>query len=159
MAKHQSKQKGSKVVAAKTQQKYLKSCTRKKSATQKNLKCLKEPLAPLNQLEPKVNRAKKRKIFSLNFLPDGTVKSIYYDEFFGKNKNLIVERITDVEFDNSSQEWIARLISTKKIIARDKLRSKVLDEEVRIASKMIYDGCEIQPSKIKINENKKNKSK
>jgi hypothetical protein len=92
-------------------------------------------------------------------LDDGSVKSIYYDEFFGINdsNNLKVERITDVEFDNATQKWVARLISTGEIISTHKLRNKVLADEVKAASKMLFNGIEIQPSKIKRNESKKTK--
>jgi hypothetical protein len=105
--------------------------------------------------------SKKKKVnyISINFLDDGSVKSIYYDEFFGINdsNNLKVERITDVEFDNATQKWVARLISTGEIISTHKLRNKVLADEVRAASKMLFNGIEIQPSKIKKNEDKKTK--
>ena len=149
--KHQLKQKDLREGAAKTPLKRLKSFTRKKLATPKSQKCLREQAAKHDQSQ-QIN-----KNILINFLPDGTVKSIYYDEFFGKSQNIQVERITDVEFDNATQEWVARLIATGEIISRNKLRKKVLEQEVKIASKLIFNGHQIQPSKIKKNESIKTK--
>lgn len=146
--KQQLKQKDTKVLAAKTPQKSLKKSTPKKSATKKNQKCSKEPHALLN-------KSKSSKYALVNFCPDGTVKSIYYDELrqastkCGPKHSIHVERITDVEFDNGAQEWVAKLISTGEVIARGKTREKVLAREVEIASEMIFNGVQILPSKIR----------
>lgn len=104
---------------------------------------------------------KNSKEIYINFLNDGSIKSIYHDEFFvaSNKKNIRVERITDVEFDNETQQWIARLISNGQIIARDKSRNKVLQKEVTIAGDMLFNGIEIQPSKTKVNENSQKKRK
>lgn len=144
--KQQSKQKAIKGLDAKMPQKSLKKSTLKKLATKKSQKCSKEPRAPLG-------KSKSSKHALINFCADGTVKSIYYDEIrkactkSGAKNSIHVERITDVEFDNDSQQWVARLISTGEIIAKNKIRETVLIQEVKIASEMIFNGVEILPSK------------
>lgn len=144
--KQPSKQMAIKEVGAKMQQKSLKKFTQKKLATKKSQKCSKEPRALLG-------KSKSSKHALINFCVDGTVKSIYYDEIrkactkSGAKNSIHVERITDVEFDNDSQQWVARLISTGEIIAKNKIRETVLIQEVKIASEMIFNGLEILPSK------------
>ena len=140
------KQKDTKGLDVKTPLKSLKKSTQKKLVTKKSQKCLKELPAPLNKSKPKKHAL-------INFCADGTVKSIYYDELrkaatkCGSKLSIHVERITDVEFDNESQQWVAKLISTGEIIATNKIRAKVLEQEVKIASEMIFNGIEILPSK------------
>jgi hypothetical protein len=144
--RQQLKQKAIKELGAKMPQKSLKKSTPKKLVTKKNQKCSKEPRAHLSKSE-------SSKYALINFCADGTVKSIYYDEIrqactkCGPKHSIHVERITDVEFDNGSQEWVAKLISTGEIIAKGKTRNKVLAQEVKIASEMIFNGVEILPSK------------
>jgi hypothetical protein len=144
--KQQSKQKDIKGLGAKMLQKSLKKSIRKKLVIKKSQKCSKEPRALLN-------KSKSSKHALINFCADGTVKSIYYDEIrkactkSGAKNSIHVERITDVEFDNDSQQWVARLISTGQIIAKNKIRETVLIQEVKIASEMIFNGVEILPSK------------
>lgn len=144
--KQQSKRRATKELDAKMLQKSLKKSTQKKLVIKKSQKCLKElPALP--------NKLKSKKHALINFCADGTVKSIYYDELrkaatkCGSKHSIHVERITDVEFDNESQQWVAKLISTGEIIATNKIRAKVLEQEVKIASEMIFNGIEILPSK------------
>jgi hypothetical protein len=80
---------------------------------------------------------------SINFLPDGSVKSIYHDEIFADSPNLSINRITDVEFDNATQEWFARIIKTGEVIARDKLRENVIKSEIVLASEMMFNNKEL----------------
>lgn len=84
------------------------------------------------------------KICNVSILPDGTVESIYHDEIFGNMDGLDVERVTDVEFDKESQEWVAKLVATGEEIARGKLRENVLADEVRIVSEMIFNGKQLR---------------
>lgn len=85
----------------------------------------------------------KTKEFSINFCSDGTIKSVYYDDFFANKEQLNIERVTDVEFDNSTQQWVARLKKTGQIIATNKKREEVLSEEVKIVHEMLFNGIDL----------------
>jgi len=80
------------------------------------------------------------------FATDGTVKSVYHDELSifdqGRVNNC---RVTDVEFDNESQEWVATLIKTGQVIAKGKSRNEVLAQEVSIVDALLFDGQDIHP--------------
>lgn len=53
-------------------------------------------------------------------------------------KGLEVERVTDVEYDNNDQEWVARLTKNGAVISRGRLRDQVLREEVVAVSEIIF---------------------
>ena len=53
-------------------------------------------------------------------------------------KGLEVERVTDVEYDNNAQEWVARLTKNGAVISRGRLRDQVLREEVVAVSEIIF---------------------
>ena len=90
---------------------------------------------------------------SVVFLPDGTITSIYHDDIFDRDGKLIgkmmVNRVTDVEFDNEKQQWVARLIKTGEIIATGEKREEVLKEEARIVQEMLFQGKDIKPDETK----------
>jgi hypothetical protein len=96
---------------------------------------------------------KKNNERSVVFLPDGTISSIYYDDVFDRDGNLIgkmvVNRVTDVEFDNENQQWVAKLIKTGEIIVTGKKREDVLNEEARIVQEMLFQGEDIKPYETK----------
>lgn len=90
---------------------------------------------------------------SVVFLPDGTLTSIYHDDIFDRDGNLIgkmmINRVTDVEFDNEKQQWVAKLIKTGEIIATGEKREEVLKEEARIVQEMLFQGKDIKPDETK----------
>lgn len=96
---------------------------------------------------------KKNNERSVVFLPDGTISSIYHDDVFDGDGNLIgkmiIDRVTDVEFDNENQQWVAKLIKTGEIIATGKKREDVLNEEARIVQEMLFQGKDIKPYETK----------
>lgn len=84
-----------------------------------------------------------QKEISINFCSDGTIKSVYHDDFFANKEQLSIERVTDVEFDNSTQQWVARLRKTGEIIATNKKRETVISEEVKIVHEMLFNGIDL----------------
>lgn len=42
-----------------------------------------------------------------------------------------IKRATEVEWNSVAQEWIATLISTGEVISHGKVRSKVIEDEVK----------------------------
>jgi hypothetical protein len=63
---------------------------------------------------------------------DGTIKAVYSDKI--KNMNLgrmQVIRASNVEFNETSQEWEAKT-PTGELIAHGPNRDKVIEEEVRV---------------------------
>ena len=87
---------------------------------------------------------------AISFFPDGTISAIYKDDLIFEGQRIEVTRVSDVEFDNENQEWVARLKKTGEIIARNKKRETVLLEEVRVVQEMLFQGIDIKPNE---NEN------
>ena len=85
---------------------------------------------------------------SVVFLPDGTITSVYRDDVFDKNGKLLVRRVTNVEFDNEQQKWVAKLVKTGEIIATGDRRDDVLKEEVKIIQEMLFQGKDIRPNEL-----------
>ena len=78
--------------------------------------------------------------------PDGTTKSVYHDELnIFDQGGVICCRVTDVEFDNDAQEWVATLIKTGQVIARGRNRQEVLKQEVYIVDDLLFSGHNIHP--------------
>lgn len=67
---------------------------------------------------------------------NGVATGVYDDRFRPifeaiSGGQLVVKRATEVEYDEASGDWVATLLSTGKVIARGKDRSKVIEEEIR----------------------------
>lgn len=86
----------------------------------------------------------RRQYIRLIFAQDGTGKSVYSDKLSFEPTDTIC-RVTNVEFDNDAQEWVATLIRTGQVIARGKVRQEVLDAEVVKVGNLLFDGQDINP--------------
>jgi hypothetical protein len=82
---------------------------------------------------------------AVSFFPDGTISAVYKDDLIFEGQRIEVTRVSEVEFDNENQEWVARLKKTGEIIARNKKRETVLLEEVRAVQEMLFQGIDIKP--------------
>ena len=78
--------------------------------------------------------------------PDGTARSLYSDalNIFDHGKATVC-RVTDVEFDNDTQDWVATIIKTGQEIARGKSRENVLEIEAIVVSDLLFLGHNLQP--------------
>ena len=74
---------------------------------------------------------------------DGTVTGVYDDRFlplieaFGPPK---ITRATEVEFDHSTGEWVATLISTGQEIGRGRNRTELIKQEVEYLERELREG-------------------
>lgn len=79
------------------------------------------------------------KVCCVTFEDNGSVRSIYHDEIFSGRTDLEIERVTNVEFDNESQEWVAKLAANGEEIARGKVRDQVIADEIKVIGEMIFN--------------------
>lgn len=81
----------------------------------------------------------------LRIKPDGTIQCVYTDRFPLRRLGVLsMRRVTKVEFDPESQEWVARFVKTGEGLARGPSRQGVVDIEVFVLQEMLKEGVSIE---------------
>jgi hypothetical protein len=73
--------------------------------------------------------------------PDGTVKTVYNDKLRPLNERLgsvSIKRASNVEFNNTTQQWEARLVETDELIASGPNREEVIKQEIAIIESRLH---------------------